>query len=496
MRRQLILVALLAVLPLPAQPKKKPRRAPLPTRVERLIAASPALARAHVGVRLVSLDGREIFSLNPRHWFVPASNTKLFSTALALTRLGPNFRYSTRLTAEAEPDDTGVLHGDLRLVGAGDPSLSGRAYPYDKENEWADDAPAIDDLAAQLARRGVKRIDGAVIGDDTAYIWEPFPNGWGIDDPLWEYGAPVSALTLQDNSFRLEVRPGPEPGDPAEVLISPDVGQLTLVPSVVTVPYNERGRLHVDRLANTRELRVYGTITVGAKPYTTLLAVEDPAQYAAQALTAALERHGIAVRDPARALHRTGPEDLGPAGPVLVAERLSPPLSDLVKIVNKVSQNLHAELLLLEVSRQGKPYGSRQAGIEELRAFLAEKAGLAKEDVNFEDGSGLSRLTLLTPEATTNLLVYMASTEAKDVFLQSLPIGGEDGTLKRRFSGWAGAGRVHAKTGSLTHVSALGGYIEDPVRGLLAFSVMVNNANAPAFEIRAGIDKLVKELLE
>lgn len=496
MRRQFLLAVLLAVLPLPGQPPKRLRRAPLPVRVERVIAANPVLSRAHIGIRLVALDGHELFARHARHWFVPASNTKLFSTALALSRLGPNFRFATRLTAEAEPDDAGVLHGDLRFVGAGDPSLSGRAYPYDKENEWADDPPILDELAVQLARRGVKRIDGAVIGDDTAYLWEPFPDGWGIDDPLWEFGAPVSALTIQDNSFRLEVRPGPAPGDPAEVSLFPDVGQLTLVPSVVTVSPADSPRIRVERLANTRELRVFGSIATGGKPYSTLLAVEDPAHYAAQALTAALERHGIAVRQPARVRHRTGPEDLGPAWPVTLAEHLSHPLADLVKIVNKVSQNLHAELLLREAGRQGQPYGSREAGLDALRSFLSETTGLAKEDVNFEDGSGLSRLTLLTPEATTNLLVHMASTEARDVYLQSLPIGGQDGTLKRRFAQWSAAPRVHAKTGSLSHISALAGYLDHPVRGLLAFSIMVNNANAPAFEIRAGVDKLVKELLE
>ena len=206
MLSRILVLSLICYLPLSGAAKK--RRPALAERVERLISATPALTRAHVGVRVVDLKGKPVFERNARSWFVPASNMKLFSTSLALTRLGPEYRMTTRVTAEASPDGDGVIHGDVRLVGGGDPSLSGRTYPYDKDNEWADVAPGMEELAEQIARRGVRRIDGATVGDDTAYVWEPFPDGWSIDDPLYEYGAPVSALTLQDNSFRLEVRPG------------------------------------------------------------------------------------------------------------------------------------------------------------------------------------------------------------------------------------------------------------------------------------------------
>jgi len=476
--------------------KRTKRRLTLVQKLDKIIAETPALARAHLGIRVTDLTGKPIYERNARNWFVPASNTKLYSTALALRRLGPDYRMTTRVLAAAAPGGDGVIDGDVRLMGGGDPSLSGRAYPYDKDREWADTIPGIDDLAEQIARRGVKRIAGSVVGDDTAYVREPFPDGWAIDDPLYEYGAPVSALTVQDNSMRLEIRPAESAGEPAEVYLYPDVGQVTLLPSVETIASGERGKIRLDRPANTGELRVSGTIAVGAKPFSGLLAVAEPALFAAQALTTALERQGVRVDRQPQTRHRIGSEDLGPEWPALLAERKSRPLSELVQVVNKVSQNLHAELLLREVGRQGNAFGSRETGLEALQAFLEADAGLAKEDVSFTDGSGLSRLTLLTPEATTKLLVYMAGTDLKEVWYDSLPIGGQDGTLGRRLTGVTEKGKVRAKTGTLSHVSALGGYIDHPRRGRLAFAILLNNYNTPPIQGRQGIDKLVAALLE
>jgi D-alanyl-D-alanine carboxypeptidase/D-alanyl-D-alanine-endopeptidase (penicillin-binding protein 4) len=353
--------------------------------------------------------------------------------------------------------------------------------------------PGIEELADKIAARGVKRIEGAVVGDDTAYLWEPFPDGWAIDDPLYEYGAPVSALTINDNSFRLEVRPGAAAGEAPEVYVFPDVGQVTVIPLVDTVAAGEKGRVRLERPAHTNELRVYGTIAAGAKPYSILLGVADPALYAAQALQDALARRGVLVREVARARHRTGLEEEGGDGSVVLAERQSPRLAELLRVVDKVSQNLHAELLLREVGRQGGTYGSSDKSVAALRVFLEGEAGVGKEDVNFTDGSGMSRLTLVTPEATTKLLLFMSG---KVGWVEALPVGGVDGTLRRRFTGAGVREKVRAKTGSLSHVSALGGYLEHPRLGRLAFTVVLNNYNTPTSEARAGIDKLVTTLLE
>jgi serine-type D-Ala-D-Ala carboxypeptidase/endopeptidase (penicillin-binding protein 4) len=482
-RRLFLLPLLSAALPAAS----RPRRQKLAVRVARVIAESPALRRSHIGLRVVDLKGNVIFEHNARHWFIPASNTKLYSTAYALTRLGPAHRFTTRVAASG---------GDLVLIGGGDSSLSGRAYPYDKDMEWGDTVPGLEALADQIAASGIRRVDGAIVGDDSAYVWDPFPNGWSIDDPLFEYGAPVSALTLQDNAVRLTVKPGENVGDPADVSLGPDVGHFTLIPDVHTAAAGERTRVRVERPANTSELRVFGTIAQNAPPYENLFAVEDPALYAARALESALARRGITVRDPARARHRTSMEEVIEAPSRVIVEHQSRPLAEIVQVTNKVSQNLHAEILLREAARKETGVTNREDALKDLEKFLTEDVQLGKEDVNFEDGSGLSRLTLLTPEATTKLLVYMMASPAREAWQAGLPVGGEDGTLSRRFNGIAQAKRIRAKTGTLSHVSALGGYLEHERLGTLAFTVLVNNYNTPAAEARRGVDKLVLTLLE
>src|SRR6185312_11816224 len=176
---------------------------PLATRIERLLAQSPA-RNAFWGIQAIDLaTGRTLYELNARRFFVPASNTKLFSTSLALTKLGPAFTFRTRVTADAAPDSGGRIDGSLRLLGGGDPNLSGRAIPYRVGPSAGDPLAALADLADQVASQGVRRVDGDIIGDDSWYLWEPYGNGWGIDDPLYDYGAPVSALTINDNTFTL-----------------------------------------------------------------------------------------------------------------------------------------------------------------------------------------------------------------------------------------------------------------------------------------------------
>lgn len=476
--------------------EEKAVRSPLAVRIDRLIEREPLLARAHLGIRAIDARGRVIYERNARSWFTPASNTKLYSTALALTRLGPGYRVRTRLEAQAAPDDRGVLAGDIRLVGVGDPSLSGRAYPYDRERSWDDAVPGIERLADAVAERGVRRVAGRVLGDDTAFPWEPYPDGWAIDDPLYEYGAPVSALTVQDNALRLEIRPGGAPGEAPLATIFPEAGQVTLVNEAVTGAPGSRRTIRLDRLANTTELRISGSIPAGGSTFSGLLAVDDPALAAARLLTEALRRRGVRVDGEAEARHRTLEQEPEPAWPVELAAVESAPLGELAQVVNKVSQNLHAELLLRLVSVAAGTGGGREASLVELRRFLEEDIGLPKDEVQFEDGSGLSRLTLLTPFATTSLLDYMANSPAKEAWIASLPVGGVDGSLRRRFVEHAANPRVRAKTGTLSHVSALGGYLEHRRLGRLAFTVVLNQYNGTASEGRAAMDKIVTILLE
>ena len=483
-----LLAALLLLGPLSA--------ADIGRRADELIASSPAANSAFWGIRIVDLSsGKVVYDRSGGRFFVPASNTKLFTTALALDRLGRDYRFTTTVAAASPPDDSGVISGPLVLVGGGDPNLSPRVLPYRKDSPPGNPLAAIEDLAAQVTARGVRRVLGDVIGDDTLYPWEPFPPGWGVDDNVWDYGAPVSALVVNDGVLNLMVAPGERDGNLAHISLSPPLEYYEVDNRVRTTAGGER-KIHVDRVPGSRQLRLWGAMPAGSAPRTEPLGMDDPALYAACALRDALLRRGVAVDGIARARHRyPSQREAPPAFPVELARRTSAPLLEDLRVTDKVSLNLHAEMTLRAVARVRTGEGSREAGIEELTAFLDE-AGVPHDSYNLNDGSGLTRLNLVTAVAVTGLLRYMYASPVREDWISLLPVGGVDGTLAKRFVGTPAAGRIHAKTGSLSHVSALSGYAERKDGGMLAFSILVNNFSGTGAEIRLVMDRICNLMVE
>jgi D-alanyl-D-alanine carboxypeptidase/D-alanyl-D-alanine-endopeptidase (penicillin-binding protein 4) len=460
-------------------------------RIDSALAASPAARRAFWGIESVSLrSGHVLYQSNANRLFVPASNTKLFTTALALSRLGPDYRFVTTVRATMLPDASGRIAGDLTLVGGGDPLLSARTIPYQKGEPKGNPLQAIEALADQVVARGVRRIDGDVVGDDAAYVWAPYPASWMVDDTVWDYGAPVSALTVNDNVVSITLRAvasGRAPG----ITLSPAMEYYFIDNRVRTGPGLEN-KVYVDRLPGSRQVRLWGTMSSDPVSTVTLrLAIDDPALYAACALADALTRRGVEIRGRPVARHRfanqAGPWP--PAAGVELARRTSPPLVEALRIIDKVSQNLHAELVLREVARVRRAAATREEGLAEAHEFLAQ-AGIGEDETSLQDGSGLSSDVLVTPTAVVKLLRYMYGSAHRDAWISLLPLGGEDGTLEGRFGGNPRARRIRAKTGSLNHVAALSGYIDSRRYGMLASSILVNNIDAPGAEIRAVIDKI------
>lgn len=462
-----------------------PKKATLAQKIERTIDASPGASGALWGIQVVDLEsGRAVYRRNADKFFVPASNTKLFSTALALKTLGPDHRFVTRALFDG---------GDLRLVGSGDPNLSGRTLPYTVRDELLNPLAVIEQLADQIAARGIRHVPGNVLGDDSLYPHEPYPPGWGLWDATEYYGAPVSALSVNDNSFKLLLDPGESAGDPARVKIEPAVEYFSILNEVRTVEAGA-GSVDAERIPGTRQLILRGTILRGAQPKTLNLAVDDAALYAAFLLHDALERRGVRIDGQPRAAHRFNGQYAPPAGEE-VARHESAPLSQIAQVVNKESQNLHAELMLRAAGRAKFGDGSRRNGLRALESMLTE-IGVPPKSYDFHDGSGLSRLTLVKPSVITALLTWLWTSPFRDVVLAALPVAGQDGTLQRRFISIKGAEAIHAKTGSLTHVAALGGFALPETGRRYAFSIMVNNYGGSAAEIRAVVDKIAMLLVE
>jgi D-alanyl-D-alanine carboxypeptidase/D-alanyl-D-alanine-endopeptidase (penicillin-binding protein 4) len=494
------------------------------------ITTAPAAVRAHWGIAVTALDGTPIYGMNEGEFFRPASNNKLFTTAAAMHLLGPGARVSTSVSAPAA-NRKRTIQGDIVLHGGGDANLSGRTFPYVSSGERKRIAAAlaeqgravpqpdplqyIEQMAAAIAPN-VRRITGNVVGDDTLWPWEPYANDWSIDDAVWGYGAPVSALTIDDNQLELTVQPAARAGKPATVTIVPDVGYYDVHVEVQTVAAKTPADIRIDRAIGSRIVRVIGTVAVGA-PYTDEIAIEDPAEFAAMAFKAALQAHGVRVDGKAVARHR--PDDdlagfsteshtpipalptkavvAGNPGPAICLDACSvkathdsPTLAEDVKLTLKVSQNLHAELLLRRLGAAYGTAGSNAEGARVVRQFLLN-AGLDGDDFAFYDGSGLSGHDLVTPRATAKLLAYATREPWFAQWKASLPVGGEDGTLAGRFAKPPLKDHLFAKTGTLSEARALSGYVDCASGNTVIFSIMVDNHAPNTSADREAMDSMV-----
>jgi len=482
----------------------------LERRIESILGASEA-RRGFWGIEVVrASDGKILYARDPDHLFLPASNMKLFTTAGALEKLGPDFTFRTTVESDAGPDPDGRV-GDLYLVGRGDPNLSGRVLPYRLKTEQGQPADAaLESLADQIVSQGIHEVIGNLVADDSYFVFEPYVPSWAEEDVVWGYGAPVTALAFNDNALALRVQPGTAAGEPARVSTEPVAGYYQLKSLVLTAAAGATKHIFIERAAGSTELEVRGEIPLGSSDSDgeETLAIADPPRLAGELFRRALERRSIVVRGEVRVLHFTpfetaarqgaasGPASATPpaARPVL-ALHASLPLGEDIRLINKVSQNLHAEMLLRTLGRQVKNEGSRQAGLGVLEDF-ADLAGIGKTEIHFADGSGLSREALVTPRALVKLLEFMARSPRFETFLNSLPVAAVDGTLAERFHHTAVEGRVRAKSGTLNHVNALSGYMDLPSGERLAFSMFGNNDTLDARGGEEIIDRMCVAIFE
>jgi D-alanyl-D-alanine carboxypeptidase/D-alanyl-D-alanine-endopeptidase (penicillin-binding protein 4) len=433
------------------------------------------------------------------------------------------------------------------IVGRGDPNLSGRVLPYGiKTERRASAAQALEELADQVAARGVRMVDGDILGDDTFYSPQRYAPGWAQDDLQWTDGAPVSALTFNDNVMFVNIQPGERDGDKALVTLDPDPNYFQLDNRIQTTAAGVTRKIGIRREPGSKTIVLWGSIPLGDSGLRETLALEDPAEFTAQLFRTLLEKRGIVITGKTRARHgdiaqffdepiapaggggrqrqRCCPSAVQPSTPSptpepenqrarccmsspenpdkpaiavvtqVLAQHISLPLIEDVRVTNKISQNLHAELALRLAGKLAEQAGSFEGGNAAVRKFLLG-AGLREEEFFFLDGSGLSRRDLVTPAAVTRLLLYAASQPWGAQYEGSLPVGGVDGSLSERFLNSPAAGLVHAKTGTLSHVSALSGYGQTLTGKRFVFSIFCNNYNVPASRVTPAIDAIVKVLV-
>jgi len=488
----------------------------LDTRISGLLS-SPDLAHGFWGIEVASLaTGKTLYTLNSEKLFTPASNTKLFTTAAALALIGPDYRFRTTVETTGTLDRYGRLNGDLVLVGHGDPNLSGRELPYEQRTQRADDPiQALESLADALVQKGVKYIDGDIVADDSYFAFERYGEGWSQDDLVWADGAPVSALTINDNVVFVNILPADRAGEKAFVSLKPTTDYYRIDNRIITTPAGTGRKFFVNREPGSTVLTLWGNLPLDDPGTNEALAIEDPAEFAAGLFRQLLEKRGIVIYGHQRTHHTElatlstftataiAPSHGGGGGvrplktdqPITLASYESKPLIEDVRVINKVSQNLHAEILLRLLGRERGNAGTIEGGEEVMRGFLMQ-AGIANDQYAFYDGSGLSRQNLVTPHAIVELLRYAAAQPWGAAYKSSLPVAGMDGTLSERMKSARLEKRVLAKTGSHSSVKALSGYATTDSGEPVVFSIVSNNLNLPAKRVTDTIDQIVEAIVE
>ena len=451
------------------------------------VLADPDFESAYWGALVVDLDtGDRLYESNAYGRFIPASNMKLFTTAAALDALGPGFRYSTRLYADGAVQN-GTLLGSLIVRGSGDPTFGSRRTADDMRDtfvQWAD----------SLRAAGVRRVVGPVVGDDDVFDDVGLGNGWSWDDLQYAYAAPVSGLQYGEGTVEVSLT-GTTDGQPARVAVRPAGYGLVLNQATTGGPSAESYTRDLDENVWT------ATATVAAGTTTREdVAVVNPTDFFVATLIGVLRNEGIEVEGEAVDVDEWG------ARPQYgrlrrIATHVSAPLGDIVGVTNTDSNNLYAEQILRTMGAYaytGTQFalGSAQAGAVAGEPFLY-RIGVDPADLTVADGSGLSPVNRLTPAAIVTLLQAMhvhPDAATRRAFYNSLAVGGQSGTLERRYRGGLARGNVHAKTGYISGARTLSGYVTASNGHTIAFSLLCNNYSTSTARVNDAQDAIVEAL--
>ena len=433
---------------------------------------SPQFERAFWSVLVRPLTSSEdLFALNAGKLMMPGSTMKVVTTAAAAEKLGWNHRFETRVVTAA-PVESGIIRGDLVIIGGGDPGIS----------ERTDEPGALRSMARELREAGITRIEGGIVGDDDLFDDKRLGDGWTLDNLPYGYSAPVGALMYNEGAVDLVIRAGESAGDAVEIQVRPAGSGLLVDNKLVTVAESGTGALTLQRQSGSSRLTVTGQIPAKSAPFTRTASVDNPTAFFASAFRLALAEQGIDVIGDAIDIDDFSAKPDLTSVRTLVT-RQSRPLADLVASMMKVSQNQYAEILQ-------KFIGGRRGVQEALEAW-----GIGGDSYVAADGSGLSRYNYVTSDALVRVLQRM-HTDPKHAssFPKVLPVAGRDGPLSKRLMGTAGEGKVQAKTGTVDNVRSIAGYVMSADGETLVFSIVANNFSLPSSVVDAAADRALVRL--
>lgn len=425
------------------------------------ILDQPATVGLTTSVLIQSLDGEVLYERDADSLVTPASNLKLLTTGTALNQLGVDYTFQTELYGDSAIQKSGVQNGNLYLKGYGDPSL------HTENALKVQDGVSIEQIAKWLKDKGLKRVNGNLVMDESYFDEQRLGLGWAWDDESYYYNPTLGALALNRGTVMIEYKPAGQPGELVSMNLLPKTSYVQVINESHTVPAGEENTFAITRDRGTNTIRLTGNLPADHPGDYERVPVEDPAKYVGTVLKEALINEGVSF-----APNSSVTIGKVPATAVKWNAFASKPLQEIVRYLNKQSDNFYAEMLLKTLGAVKKGEGSAEKGAKVVHEDLAAKGGSIYFDMF--DGSGLSRYSLLSARHIVAELEGMTHSPAFSAYDSSLPIAGVDGTLKNRLKGTPAENNLHGKTGSMTGVNSLSGYVTTKGGKKLVFSILVN----------------------
>lgn len=442
------------------------------------------------GILVQSLqNGETLANINAKKNLIPASNRKIFTSVFAMDQLGVDFTYVTQVFARGVLDSDSVFTGDIIIRGTGDPTISGRFY----ENKIT---KVLEDWADSLQQKGIKSIRGRIIGDDDGIMGDDLLGDyWESTEESYWYSAQLSGLNFNDNCVDWYVKPT-RIGEPAKIILIPSTRYIKVNNFVKTVSSkSEAVKVDAIRHRATNEVDFIGSILVDSDPQHGYVTVENPTRYTAHVFSEILQSRNIRVDSAAAdADELTGYKFRETdSNMIRIARYVSPAMPEMMKIVNKNSHNLYAELLWRTVAAVKDSSGTSKHALALEEKFL-KSVGLNPDKISICDGSGYARGNLVSPQDLVTILAWVRKHKNWKAFYESLPVAGEEGTMKSRMKGTLAEGNARAKTGYLDNVRTISGFVKTRDGEELVYSIMCNNFTVDRLEIDRIQDMIIARL--